>query len=470
MKRREFITLLGGAAAAWPLAARAQSDRMGQVGVLMGWDESDPATQSLVATFRGALAKLGRVEGSNLQIELRWGNGNSARIGTFAKELVNLRPDVILGQTTPVIGALVRETQAVPIVFVQVSDPIGSGFVTSFARPSGNITGFTTDNSAQGGKWVEVLKEIAPHVVRVALLFNPETASPLKNFMPSIQAAASSFAIQVSSAPVHRKDEIEGVIAAQAINPGGGLIVTPDPFNAANRDLIIGIAARYRVPAIYFNRFFADQGGLIVYGSAFAEEFRQAAGYIDRILKGEKPADLPVQAPTKYELIINLKTAKALGYTVPPSLPRSRRRGDRITTVLLPHLLRSAKWPMTALASPLNLGSFYWMYNGQRAAGRPNSSAANDPKSDVGRLFSLRCECSHYGRLVLGRRTKPMRRREFITLLGGAAAAWPLAARAQQPAMPMVGFVSGRRSRFPRATPLRSVKASTKPATSRART
>jgi putative tryptophan/tyrosine transport system substrate-binding protein len=319
MKRREFVTL-ASVAAAWPMVARAESDRSRRIGVLMGWEESDPATQSLVATFRGALAKRGRVEGSNLQIELRWGNGNAARIETFAKELVDLRPDVILGQTTPVIGALARETHAIPIVFVQVSDPIGSGFVTSFASPSGNITGFTTENSAQGGKWVEVLKEIAPRIVRVALLFNPETASPLKNFMPSIQAAASSFAIQVSAAPVHRKDEIEGVIAAQATNPSSGLIVTPDPFNAANRDLIVGLAARYRVPAIYFNRFFADSGGLIVYGSTFAEEFRQAAGYIDRILKGEKPADLPVQAPTKYELIVNLKTAKALGYTVPPSL------------------------------------------------------------------------------------------------------------------------------------------------------
>ena len=203
---------------------------------------------------------------------------------------------------------------------MQVSDPIGSGFATGFARPNGNITGFTTDNSAQGGKWVELLKEIARHTVRVALLFNPKTAAPPKIFMPSIQAAASSFAVQASVAPVHAKDEIEGVIAAQAINPGGGLIVTPDPFNAANRDLIIALAARYRVPAIHFNGFFADSGGLIVYGSVFAEEFRQAAGYIHRILKGEKPADLPVQAPTKYELVINLKTAKALGLDVPPSL------------------------------------------------------------------------------------------------------------------------------------------------------
>ncbi|HEX4043510.1 MAG TPA: ABC transporter substrate-binding protein [Xanthobacteraceae bacterium] len=321
MRRRELITLFGGAIASWPLAARGQqSDHMRRIGVLMGWEESDPATQALVATFRAALAKLGWAEGSNLRIELRWGNGNEARIETFAKELVNLRPDTILGQTTPVIRAFTRETRTVPIVFVQVSDPIGGGFATSLRRPSGNITGFTTDNSAQGGKWVEVLKEIAPHTVRVALLFNPDTAASPKMFMPSILAAASSFGVQASAAPVHAKDEIEGVIAALAVKPGGGLIVTPDPFNAANRDLIIALAARYRVPAIYFNRVFADSGGLIVYGSVFTEEFRQAAGYIDRILKGEKPADLPLQAPTNYELVINLKTAKALGITVSPSL------------------------------------------------------------------------------------------------------------------------------------------------------
>ncbi len=300
---------------------------MRRVGVLMGWEESDRATQSLFAAFRDALAKLGWTEGGDLRIELRWGNGSAARIETFAKELVNLRPDAILGQTTPVVRALALETRTIPIVFVQVSDPIGGGFAKSLARPSGNITGFTTDNSAQGGKWVEVLKEIAPHTTRVALLFHPETAVPPTIFMPSIQAAASAFGIQAIAAPVHAKNEIEGVIAGQTKNPGGGLIVTPDPFNAANRDLIIALAARYRVPAIYFNGFFADSGGLIVYGSVFAEEFRQAAGYIDRIIKGEKAADLPVQAPTKYELVINLKTAKALGLTVPSML---LTRADRV--------------------------------------------------------------------------------------------------------------------------------------------
>jgi putative ABC transport system substrate-binding protein len=320
VRRRAFIALLGGAAA-WPIAASGQQgERVRRIGVLMGWAESDSATQALVGSFRDVLAKLGWMEGKNLRIELRWGNGNAARIDAFAKQLVDLQPDAILGQTTPVIRALARETQAIPIVFVQVSDPIGSGFAASLARPGRNITGFTTDNSTQGGKWVELLKEIAPHTMRIALLFNPETAAPPKYFMPSIQAAASSFAVEVSAAPVHAKDEIEGVIAGLALKRGGGLIVLPDPFNVANRDLIIALAARYGVPAIYFNRFFAESGGLMIYGSPFAEFFRQAAGYVDRILKGTKCSDLPVQAPTKFEFIINLKTAKALGLPVPLQL------------------------------------------------------------------------------------------------------------------------------------------------------
>jgi putative ABC transport system substrate-binding protein len=231
----------------------------------------------------------------------------------LAKELVDLRPDAILGVTTPVIGALARETRTIPIVFTGVSDPIGSGFT----HPGGNITGFTVNDPALGGKWVELLKEIAPRTVHVALLFNPVTTVPLQFFMPSIQAAASSFAIEVSAAPVHAKDEIEGVIAAQARNPGGGLFVMPDVYNDANRELIIALTARHGVPAIYYNRFFSELGGLISYGDVRGEHFHLAAGYIDRILKAEKPADLPVQAPTKFELVINLKTAKALGLSVP---------------------------------------------------------------------------------------------------------------------------------------------------------
>jgi putative ABC transport system substrate-binding protein len=220
-----------------------------------------------------------------------------------------------------VIIALVRETRTIPIVFVNVADPIGSGFAESLSRPGGNMTGFTTDNSTLGSKWVELLKEIAPRTVRVALLFNPATVVPLKIYMPSIQAAASSSAVQVNAGPVHAKDEIEGVIAAQARDPGAGLIVMPEPFNVTNREQIILLAARYGVPAIYYTPTnYAEAGGLIAYGSDFAEQFPQAATYVDRILKGTKPADLPVQAPTKFDLVINLKTAKALGLDVPPSL------------------------------------------------------------------------------------------------------------------------------------------------------
>jgi ABC-type uncharacterized transport system substrate-binding protein len=321
MKRRQFIRLVGGAAATWPLAARAQQpDRTRLIGVLMGYAESDRAARSWLAAFRGALTKLGWTEGSNLRIELRWSASDADRMRTLAKELVDLRPDAILGATTPVTGALARETKTIPIVFAGVSDPIGSGFAANLAHPGGNTTGFQAQGDPSlGGKWVELLKEIAPHTVRVALLFNPQTAPPLELYMDSIQAAATSFAIQAVANPVHDKEEIEGVIAAQGRDPEGGLIVMPDVSNDVNRELIIALAARYSVRAIYFNRFFSELGGLISYGDVRSEQFRLAAGYIDRILKGEKPADLPVQAPTKFELIINLKTAKALGLTIPES-------------------------------------------------------------------------------------------------------------------------------------------------------
>jgi putative ABC transport system substrate-binding protein len=319
MKRREFIATLGGAAA-WPVAARAQKPvgPVRLIGVLMGFAESDPR-QSALAAFRNTLTRLGWAEGANLRIELRWSAGDPGRMRTFAKELVELRPDAIFGATTAVIGALARETRTIPIVFVFVADPIGSGFAASLARPGGNITGFAAEDSAMGGKWVELLKQIAPRTVRVALLFNPSTAVLIQLFMPSIQAAASSLGLQASAAPVHGKDEIEGVIAAQARNPGGGLIVMPDIFNTKNRDLIIGMAAHYGVPASYTENIFAQSGGLIAYCSLFVESYRQAAGYIDRILRGAKPSELAIQLPAKFELIINLKTAKALGLTIPES-------------------------------------------------------------------------------------------------------------------------------------------------------
>ena len=327
MRRREFITLVGGAAASRSLAARAEHvGPVRLIGVLTDYPETDPSAQSWVAAFRDALTKLGWTEGRNLHIELRWGGGDADEIGTLAKELIKLRPDAILGVTTPVVGALARETRTIPIVFVLAVDPIRSGFAKSLAHPGGNITGFTGNEPAIGGKWMELLKEIAPRTVHVALLFNPATAPPLQSEMPSIKAAASSLAVEVSVAHVHAKDEIEGVIAAQASTPGGGVIVMPDIFAGANSDLIIALAARYGVPTIYNNPVFPESGGLISYGTDFEELFSQAGGYIDRILKGAKPEDLPIQLPTKYELVINLKAANALGL---PSLNWSTRSPTR---------------------------------------------------------------------------------------------------------------------------------------------
>jgi putative tryptophan/tyrosine transport system substrate-binding protein len=326
MRRRDLIKWIAASAAVLPLAARAQPERVRRIGVLMAFERA--AGRSEVTAFQEELRKLGWTEGHNIEIDTRWATADVELMQRFAKELVDLRPDAILGQSTAVTVALVRETQTIPIVFVNVADPIGSGFVASLSRPGGNVTGFTTDNSELGGKWIELLKAIAPRTMRVALLFNPATAVPLKTYMPSIQAAASSFAVEVNAAPVHAKDEIEGVIAAQARDPGGGLIVMPDSFNTTNREQIILLAARYGVPAIYYNpAVYAESGGLMIYGSNFAEQFPQAAGYIDRILKGAKPADLPVQAPTKFDLVINLKTAKALGLDVQPAL---LARADKI--------------------------------------------------------------------------------------------------------------------------------------------
>ena len=324
MRRREFITLVGSMAA-WPLVARAQqAGPVRVIGTLFDLADNTPVAQSYITAFRNELAKLGWKEGSNLRIESRFNAGHTDELRTLAKQLVDLRPDAILGRGTAETTALARETQTIPIVFGAVSDPLGNGFAASFAHPGGNITGFTNIESSMGGKWVELLKEIAPRTERVALLFNPTTAAPIQFYLPSIQAAAQSLGIKVSHAPVHAKDEIEGVVAALARDPGGGLMVMPDTFNAANLELTVALAARYRIPAVSYPPLFAKLGGLVSYGVDFTSLFRQAAGYIDRILKGAKPADLPIQLPTSLVLVINQKTAKALGLTIPlPLLGRA---------------------------------------------------------------------------------------------------------------------------------------------------
>jgi putative tryptophan/tyrosine transport system substrate-binding protein len=319
IRRREFIVTLGGAAAAWPLAARAQQpDRVRRIGVLMGYAESDSDAQAWYATFREELQKLGWTEGRNAQINTRWATpADAGSMRRFAKELVALQPDLFLSSTTPTTTALLQQTRTIPIVFAIVADPIGSGFVASFARPGGNVTGFIFTEPTMAGKWLELLKEIAPRVARVAMLFNPASATYAEYWLSPFKAAAASFAIEPIAAPVRDRSELESVVAAQAREPNGGLIAMPDSFTDAHRAEITSLAARYRLPAVYPFRFFVEVGGLMSYGVDRTDNFRRAAAYADRILKGEKPSELPVQAPFKYELVINLKTAKALGLDVP---------------------------------------------------------------------------------------------------------------------------------------------------------
>jgi putative ABC transport system substrate-binding protein len=321
MRRREFITAIAGSAAAWPLAAHAQEpEPMRRIGVLMGFPESDSQAQSFIAAFRDGLQKLGWTNGRNIRIDTRWPGFDAESRQRFAKELVALQPDLILSHTTPTTAALLQQTRTIPIVFATVTDPVGSGFVPSLARPGGNVTGFTLVEPTMAAKWVELLKEIAPRVNRVAMLFNPATATYADYFLTPFKAAAPSFAVAAIEAPVRDMSELESVVAAQAREPNGGLIVMPDSFTDAHREEIISLVARYHLLAVYAYRFFTEHGGLLSYGADLRDNFRRAAHYVDRVLKGEKPADLPVQAPTKFELVINLKTAKALGLTVPPSL------------------------------------------------------------------------------------------------------------------------------------------------------
>ena len=324
VKRRDFITLLGGAAATWwPLTAGAQqADRVRLLAAMMGGRnaDTDPEGRAWFAAFRQGLQELGWVEGRNFRADYRWPSGDLDRMRAIAKEFVDLKPDVIFAGNTPSVEALLRETRTIPIVFTNLSDPVGTGLIESLARPGGNATGFTAYEYSLAGKWLEMLKEIAPAVTRVALLFNPETAPSAQKYLSFIETSAPAFGVTANAAPVRSIAEMEAAIEAQAQALGGGLVVLPDTFTFSNRAAQIALAARHRLPAIYALRGQAIDGGLLSYGPETIDLYRRAAGYVDRILKGEKPVDLPVQAPTKYELVINLKTAKALGLQVPPTL------------------------------------------------------------------------------------------------------------------------------------------------------
>src|SRR5262245_29439821 len=319
VKRRDFITLLGGTAAAWPLAARAQQpEQTRRIGVLISGTADDPELQARLAVFRQTLEQLGWLEGRNIQIDVRFA-ARTDQYSALAKEIVALHPEVILGHTTPVTAALHRESRTVPIVFINVSDPVGSGFVTSLARPGGNITGLMLYEEGITGKWLALLKEIAPHLKRTALVANP-ISTPYDYFVRSAKAVAPLLALELVPSPIAIATDIERVIEMFARVPNGGVLVLPDGTSAQHRDLIIELAARHRLPTVYTHRFFVSAGGLISYGTDVIDQNRQAAGYVDRILRGAKPADLPVQAPTKYQTTLNMKTAKALGLEVPPTL------------------------------------------------------------------------------------------------------------------------------------------------------
>jgi putative tryptophan/tyrosine transport system substrate-binding protein len=320
--RREFILAFGGAAVAWPIAAGAQqSSRMRRMGLLVGYAENDSEAQAHIAALRATLQKLGWTANHDIQINERWASGDVDKMHRNAAELVRLNPDVIVGVSVSVVVALRNETRSIPIVFTRVSDPIGSGLVETLSHPNGNATGFTNFEASMGSKWLELLKEIVPGVKRVAIVFNPETAARGGSFyLGSFEAAAASLAVTPIEAPVHNVGDIESALSALASEPNGGVVVMPDAFTPVHRGLIITLTARYRLPAVYPFRFFATSGGLMSYGVNVMEQFPRAAAYVDRILKGAKPADLPVQQPTKFELVINLKTAKALGLTVSDSL------------------------------------------------------------------------------------------------------------------------------------------------------
>jgi putative ABC transport system substrate-binding protein len=328
MNRREFIALLGGAAA-WPLVSHAQQGgRMRRIGVLMPLAADDPMGQARIAALREGLEKLGWTEGRNIRIDTRWTTTSDVEsMQRFAKELVALQPDLIVTQSTPITATILQEIRTIPIVFALVADPIGSGFVASFAKPGGNVTGFVTIEPTMAGKWLELLREIAPRATRVAFLFNPATATYFEYWLNPFKAAAVSLAVEAIASPVRDRSELESVIAEQARAPNGGLVLMPDTFTDAHRVEITSLAARYRLPAVYPYRQFTAVGGLLSYGDDLIDNFRRAPTYVDRILKGEKPSELPVQAPVKFDLVINLKTAKALGLDVPLHL---QQRADEV--------------------------------------------------------------------------------------------------------------------------------------------
>jgi putative ABC transport system substrate-binding protein len=321
MTRRELITLLGGAAAAWPLAAHAQRrDGLRRIGVLMGGTPGDTQAEVGLAAFKTVLKELGWTDGQNVSIDIRWSAANVERMGVLAKELVSLQPDLLLGHTTQPVAALQRATTTIPIVFIVVSDPVGSGFVASFPRPGGNITGFINIEASLGGKWIEVLKEIVPNVTRAALLYNPDTATYFKYYLEPFEAAARFRGVEPIAAPARTAADIERVIESLSGRQDTGLAIMPDTGLTKNLNLIVSLAARHRVPTIYPYRYWVSDGGLISYGIDQTDLFRRAPAYIDRILKGAKPAELPVQLPTRFELAVNLKAAKALGIEMPAML------------------------------------------------------------------------------------------------------------------------------------------------------
>ncbi len=319
MKRREFITLLGGTALVWPLSAHAQrTERMRRIGVLSALAEDDPEAKFRVAIFQHGLRDLGWTEGRTIQIEYRWSGGDVERMRSDAAQLVATKPDAILAITTPAVLALRQATRLIPIVFTNVGDPVDSGFVESLARPGGNITGIATFLNTMGGKWLELFKEIAPRVARVLVILNPDNPTS-RGVLRTIEAAAPSFGLKVVPASVRSTGEIERAVEAIARESDVGLLVVPDPVTVGNRERIIGLAAQHRIPSVYPFRYFVASGGLISYGTVPTDQYRQAALYVDHILKGANPGELPVQQPARFELIVNLKTAKTMDLTIPES-------------------------------------------------------------------------------------------------------------------------------------------------------